>query len=362
MAGPLQPTDATTAGFLRRVGRPLAVLADPSAATLARPPEGAEGLRLRTLAGDVRQHTLDHLDGYLDHLGAAVEGRGGTVHYAADAAAARARVSALAGPDPRVIGSAVCDEVGLATSAAAVAAAAVVVVAAAAFVVAETGQVCLASDDPAVAAAAAAGVLVCVAGIEAVVPRTADLAVMLKLLARSATGRPMSAYTALLDPAAAGRVRHLVLVDNGRTELLAGEHRPVLRCIGCGACTAACPVYRSADVRPAGLWAGPVGAIVRPVARPPLDGGGAAGLPHASTLCGACAAACPVRVDLPSHLIALRGRSPARTVRLRLWAWIVLSPRRYRWATRWRRRRHPGRGSVWPTGPRRSFHDLWRDR
>ena len=220
-------------------------------------------------------------------------------------------------------------------------------VAAAAFVVAETGQACLTSADPVPAAA----VLVCVAGIESVVPRTADLAVLLKLLAR--TAGTATAYTALVGPVP-GRAFHLVLLDNGRTDLLAGEHRPLLRCIGCGACTRVCPVYRSADVAPAGLWAGPIGAAALPLLRP-----AAAELPHASTLCGACADACPVRIDLPAHLIALRAAAPRLTIRLRLWGWAMLSPTRFRWAKRLARRRG---GDPVPRPPRRSFQHLWRER
>jgi L-lactate dehydrogenase complex protein LldF len=251
------------------------------------------------------------------------------------------------------VGSPLADEIGLAAS---VVPGAAVAVVAAAFVVAETGQVCLATDDPDILTAAEAATLVCLAGIESVVPRVADLAIMLKLLARSASGRPMTAHTLLLDPGRAGRSLHVVLLDNGRSDLLATEFRPVLRCIGCGACTAGCPVYQAVDGVPSGLWAGPIGAITLPLLRPNAI---TAELPHASTLCGACADVCPVRIDLPAHLIALRARSPRRSVGLRLWGWIVLSPTRYRWATRlrWRRRREP-----WPPRAPQSFHDLWRQR
>ncbi len=176
---------------------------------------------------------------------------GGHVHHAADAAAARPARRPSSARRPPCSPSAVCDEVGLRAPAAAPA-----VVAGAAFVVAETGQVCLASDDPAGRGRARRACWSAWPGLESVVPRTADLAVMLKLLARSATGRPMPAYTALVGPAPRPGF-HLVLLDNGRTDLLAGEHRPVLRCIGCGACTRACPVYRSADVAPGRAVGGP---------------------------------------------------------------------------------------------------------
>jgi L-lactate dehydrogenase complex protein LldF len=350
-----EPIDVATARFLQRVGRPLTVLAEPTVAVRAA--DDPQWAGLRRLAGDVRQHTLDHLDGYLDAARSAVKRNGGHVHLAADAADARRIVSdALAGATATVVASPVCDEIGLRAADAGVSPSAVVV--AAAFVVAESGQVCLAGDSTDLPAAASASVLVCVAGIEAVVPRSADLAVMLKVLAQAAGGRLAAGYTVLVGgPAAGPRALHLVLLDNGRSELLAGEHRSVLRCVGCGACTAVCPVYQSAGVSPGGLWAGPVGAIARPVARREA---GVEELPHASTLCGACAEACPVRIDLPAHLIALRRRSPVLVQRLRFWAWVVRSPWRYRWVTRGRRW-WPRRASrqPWPRPARQSFHDLW---
>ena len=321
------------------------MLSDPTPPS--RPADGPDGLQLRSLAGHIRQHTVDHLDHYLATATAAVQRRGGTVHWAADAEQAR-RIVAELGGGPAVPSAIVAEVSPTATGTAAVAGAA--------FVVAETGQVCLAGDGADVPAAAAAAVLVCLAGIEQVVPRGGDLAVMLKLTARAATGRPMAGYTALVD--GTRRALHLVWVDNGRSTLLAGEHRAALRCIGCGACTAVCPVYRAAGAEPAGLWAGPIGAIVLPVVR-----GGANDLPHASTLCGACADVCPVRIDLPAHLIALRRASPVLRRRLRLWAWIVTSPTRYRWATRWQRWRHRRATGGWPAAAAASsFHDQWRAR
>jgi L-lactate dehydrogenase complex protein LldF len=341
-----RPIDANTRRFLAAVGTSLPVLADPTPGRRATPDPDA--LRLRTLAGHIRQHTLDHLDEYLTAATTAIEHGGGHVHWAADAADARRIVADLLGTSPgTVVPSAVLDEVGLTAAPAGGAAA----LAGPTFVVAETGQVCLAGEGAEVSRAAGATTLVCVAGIEAVVPRPADLAVMLKLTAQAATGRPMAAYTAVFGPTPT-RAVHLVWLDNGRSELLAGEHRAVLRCVGCGACTAVCPVYRSAGVRPAGMWAGPVGAIVRAAVR------GETALPHASTLCGACADVCPVRIDLPSHLIALRRASPVLARRLRLWAWVVRSPWRYRWAAQWARRRR----GMWPAAPPQTFHQVWRQR
>ena len=343
--------DPQTRRFLRATGTSLPVLADPSAG--ARPKADPSLGGLRALAGHVRQHTLDHLDNYLAAAAAAVERCGGGVHWAGDAAEGRRIVAELVGDAAAVVvGSPVCDEVGWAAGRPGGA----VVVVAAAFVVAETGQACLVGDADVVATAAAAPVLVCLAGVEAVVPRSVDLAVLLKLLSGAAAARPMANYTALVG-GGDGRAFHLVVLDNGRTDVLGGEHRPLLRCIGCGACTAVCPVYRTAGIAPAGLWAGPIGAAVLPIAR-----GGHDDLPHASTLCGACGEVCPVGIDLPAHLIAIRERSPQSRRRLRWWAWVMLSPSRYRWVTRWHRWRLRRRPTGWPVPPAASFQDHWRAR
>ena len=332
-----EPLDAHTRRLARHVGFALPVLVDPAAASRAT--GGPDPVPLRSLAGHVRQHTVDHLDHYLATASASVERGGGHVHWAADAAAARAVVRSLAVGGATVAASPVVAEVGV-TGAAAGDAVAIV---GAAFVVAQTGQVCLVGG----AAEAAAPVLVVLAGLEAVVPRAADLAVMLKVTTQAAPAWAGGRVAVV----GASRTVHLVWVDNGRTDLLAGEFRPALRCVGCGACTAVCPVYRSVDAKPAGLWAGPIGAVVLPIVR------GADELPHASTLCGACADVCPVRIDLPTMLVALRRRRPAMARRLRRWAWVVRSPGRYRWLARWGRR-----PAGWPPVAGRSFHQLWKDR
>lgn len=158
-------------------------------------------------------------------------------------------------------------------------------------------------------------------GLERLVPTLDDLGVMLQLLARSATGQKMAVYTNLITgPRRPGEADgpeelHVVLVDNGRSQLLASDVAEILFCIRCGACLNTCPVYREIGGHAYGsVYAGPVGAVLTPA----LEGIGPwRDLPHASTLCGACREVCPVRIDLPRLLLALRdeghraGHSPA---------------------------------------------------
>ena len=154
-------------------------------------------------------------------------------------------------------------------------------------------------------------VLVTVMGIEKVVPSFRDLEVMLQLLPRSSTGERMNPYTSVwtgVHPGDGPRAFHLVLLDNGRTRALADEvGRDALRCIRCSACINVCPVYRQTGGHAYHTpYAGPIGAILQPQ----LDAGRgpSASLPFASTLCGACADVCPVRIDIPALLVHERER------------------------------------------------------
>jgi len=179
------------------------------------------------------------------------------------------------------------------------------------FLVADTGSVVLVSNDGnARAGALLPRVHLVVAGIEKVVPRMADLPVFLRLLPRSATGQTLASYVSILggprrEGDAEGPERlHILLIDCGRSAILEGKYRDVLKCIRCGACLDACPVYGCVGGHPYGwVYPGPIGSVLTPL----LAGlSGTAPLPDASTLCGACADACPVKVPLPDFLLELR--------------------------------------------------------
>ena len=150
-----------------------------------------------------------------------------------------------------------------------------------------------------------------VAGIEKVIPRLADLPVFLRILPRSATGQIISTYVSVLtgsrrerDPEGPEKL-HIILVDNGRTGILQGKYREILKCIRCGACLNICPVYRSVGGHAyGGVYAGPVGSVLTPLLDGLYEG---APLPNASTLCGACREVCPVKIPLPELLLELRG-------------------------------------------------------
>lgn len=156
-------------------------------------------------------------------------------------------------------------------------------------------------------------VLVSVVGIEKVVPTWGDLDVFLQLLPRSSTGERMNPYTSMwsgVTPADGPQAMHVVLLDNGRTRALADDvGRQALRCIRCSACLNVCPVYERTGGHAYGsVYPGPIGAILNPL----LKGVGADeqtdSLPYASSLCGACFDACPVRIDIPEVLVHLRSK------------------------------------------------------
>ena len=142
-------------------------------------------------------------------------------------------------------------------------------------------------------------------GIEKLIPRAQDLAVFLRLLARSATGQPITTYSSHFHGPRPGGELHIVLVDNGRSELRQNEkYRAALQCIRCGACMNTCPVYRrSGGHSYSTAVPGPIGSVLAPAKDPHRY----SSLPHACTLCGSCTDVCPVRIPLHHQLLALRG-------------------------------------------------------
>jgi len=228
-------------------------------------------------------------------------------------------------------------------------------------------------------------------GLEKIVPSLADAAVMLKLLGRSATAQRLTVDTHFITgPRRDGELdgashMHVVIVDAGRSDILAGTHRHVLRCIRCAACLNICPVYRSVGGHAyGGVYPGPIGKLLTPLLAGAPD---AETLPHASTLCGACYEACPVMIDIPQLLIemrrdqAARRRGPRWKPRLIRWAmWLARSPRRFVLTQRIvRRLLRPRSADEWisrappplagwtraqrdlPAPPPKSFRQLWKE-
>ena len=254
------------------------------------------------------------------------------------------------------------------------------------FGVAETGSVCVVeSEGNGRFCTTVPDTLVTVMGIEKVVAQWRDLEVMLQLLPRSSTGERMNPYTSIWSGVRAGdgpREFHLILLDAGRTRVLADEvGRQALRCIRCSACLNVCPVYsRTGGHAYGSVYPGPIGAILTPQLQG-LDR--APTLPYASSLCGACYEVCPVKIDIPRVLVHLRGRvvreqadgGRGERASFRLLARIFGSRRRYEAAQRVARL---GRGPLtrlpfgplrgWtesrelPEPPAQSFRDWWRER
>lgn len=427
---------------------------------------------IRGLAGSIKQHTLDHLDHYVDQFISAAERAGVKVHFAVDAREANdivlriarsggctlcvksksmvteetALVPALESAgietletdlgefilqldheppshivapmihkDRTAVARAFVRELGAPYTEDPPALTAIarahmrrkfrqadLGISGANFLVAETGSLVLCTNEGnADLSVGVPRVHVAVVGIEKVIPRMEHLSVFLKLLARSATSQPLTVYTSIItgprkDQAPDGPDEvHIVLLDNGRTRILEEETRELLRCIRCGACLNACPVYRKAGGHAYGaVYCGPIGAVITP-----LLAGLAAypDLPQASSLCGACFEACPVKIDIPSQLIRLRRQivenrltHPGDRAVMRLWAAILRRPWAYRLASRAMRatlrgvrdgnsgcdpftdRRWissaPGPLAAWtsvrdlPTPTSRSFHEWWASR
>src|SRR5512136_1428655 len=182
------------------------------------------------------------------------------------------------------------------------------------FMVAETGTIVLVTNEGnGRMCTTLPPVHVAIAGIDKVVPDMQSLTVLLKLLARSATGQKISTYTSFIrGPRSSAEENgpqefHLILLDNGRTRILQDEvTRETMLCIRCGACLNVCPVYNHVGGHAYGwVYSGPIGAILSPQL---LGTKVARELPFASSLCGACADICPVKIPIPSILLQLRHR------------------------------------------------------
>jgi L-lactate dehydrogenase complex protein LldF len=173
------------------------------------------------------------------------------------------------------------------------------------FAIAETGEfVVCTNEGNADMGAHLSEVHIACMGIEKILPRRKDLGIFLRLLARSATGQPITTYSSHFKKPRKGQAMHIVIVDNGRTRQLGREQfRNSLKCIRCGACMNTCPVYRrSGGHSYHNAVAGPIGAILAPN----LDMKAYADLPFASTLCGSCTNVCPVKIDIHQQLFEWR--------------------------------------------------------
>jgi L-lactate dehydrogenase complex protein LldF len=214
------------------------------------------------------------------------------------------------------------------------------------FLVAETGSVALVTNEGnGRMVTTLPRVHVVITGVEKVIPTLEDLATLMRILPRSATGQSISNYFSLLTgvkrPEDTDGPEHLyfILVDNGRVDLLGGEFQPMLRCIRCAACMNHCPVYQTIGGHAYGwVYPGPMGAVLTPLF---VGLENAIELPHAATLCNQCGVVCPVKIPLPELMRKLREVQTERGLRpwgeraaLRLWAWLARQPRLYALATR----------------------------
>lgn len=269
------------------------------------------------------------------------------------------------------------------------------------FLIADSGAVVLVENEGnARLTTSAPKIHIAVAGIEKMIPRAQDLGVFLKVLGRSATGQPLTVYTSFLSgPRRGDEIDgpdefYVVLLDNGRTKVLADrEKRESLYCIRCGACLNHCPVYRKIGGHSfPWVYSGPIGAILTPQF---LGVNHEPGLPFASSLCGACAEVCPVKIDIPKILLELRsevkeaeqrqGANRLERMAFRIWAWVMRHPRVYElagmaaaslapatdggaWVRSLTAAIQPAPLRAWlsqrdlPPSPPKSFRQMWRER
>jgi L-lactate dehydrogenase complex protein LldF len=446
----------------RNLGNATATIRAKRAAAVAELPDWEQ---LREAGQAIKAETMRHLDTHLLRLEAEVQARGGTVHWARDAAEANQIVTRLVqatGSTSAVkVKSMVTDEIGLndALAAAGITAyetdlaelivqlghdrpshflvpaihrnraeireiflremadvdpaltdnppalaeaarlhlrkiflSARVGISGVNFAIAETGTLSVVeSEGNGRMCLTLPQTLITVMGIEKVIPSWRDLGVFLQLLPRSSTAERMNPYTSMwtgVTPGDGPEAFHLVLVDNGRTAALADQTgRQALHCIRCSACLNVCPVYERTGGHAYGsVYPGPIGAVLSPLLTGVEDN---ASLPYASSLCGACYDACPVKIDIPSLLVYLRARHveehreehrvpSTEAVTMAAASWVMADPRRYAAAQRaGRSGRALSRGgriralppplSAWtrardaPAPPVRTFRQWWRE-
>jgi L-lactate dehydrogenase complex protein LldF len=214
------------------------------------------------------------------------------------------------------------------------------------FFVAETGSVVLVTNEGnATLTTTLPKVHVAISGIEKVVPTLEDVATLMRLLPRSATGQSISNYVDLLTGVKGAGEHHgaehmyFIVVDSGRSAVLASDVREALRCIRCGACMNHCPVYQNIGGHSYGwVYPGPIGSILTPMY---IGLENALDLPQASTLCNQCGVVCPVKIPLPDLQRKLREAEIERGLRpwsermgLALWSWMAQRPTLYAALTR----------------------------
>jgi L-lactate dehydrogenase complex protein LldF len=248
------------------------------------------------------------------------------------------------------------------------------------FAVAETGGVVVCTNEGNADLGASLPKLhIACMGIEKLIPRARDLGVFLRLLARSATGQPITTYTSHFHGPIRGGELHIVMVDNGRSKILGlPEFRRSLNCIRCGACLNTCPVYRRSGGHSYGASIpGPIGSVLAPS----RDARQHHSLPYACTLCGSCTDVCPVKIDLHHQLYIWRQRIAERRLlpwRKRLAMKTASLVLRNRWlycgvggAARWLVPKLPrplvysrlnpwGKQRELPEFPKKSFRQLYR--
>ncbi|WP_405296671.1 lactate utilization protein B [Algibacter sp. Ld11] len=250
------------------------------------------------------------------------------------------------------------------------------------FAIAETGGfVVCTNEGNADMGAHIAPVHIACMGVEKIIPRQEHLGVFLRLLARSATGQPVTTYSSHFKKPSDGRKMHIVIVDNGRSEQLSRpDFRASLHCIRCGACMNTCPIYRrSGGHSYDATIPGPIGSILSPG----KDLTKHSSLPFASTLCGSCSDVCPVKIDIHAQLYKWRQiitkETPQPFIKkksMQVMGSIFAKPKQFEKVgkiARWSLRTLPkavinskpnawGKARDLPTGPKESFDDWYKKR